>query len=576
MKAMKGIGASPGIVVGRVIIHWKEQIDILREYVEEPDREIDRFRTAVEFALEQVRETYSRVLEKMGPDEAEVFHGHKLMLKDPDFIGRIEDLIRDEGVNAEWAVKQVADGLIQIFENLDTDYMKSRSDDVKNISERLIKLLLQVGGMDLSNLREEAIIAAREFTPSDMSQIDREKTLAVIAEMGGKTSHGAIIARNLEIPAVFGIPHLLDELENGDLIIVDGDTGTVIINPDGETIDKYREMKVRYECFKKSLSEIRGQKSVTLDGVEVELAANVASPRDLDEVFRNDGEAIGLYRTEFLYLDSTYLPPEDVQFEAYRDVVAAMEGRPVIIRTLDIGGDKNLDYLAIPGEENPALGYRAIRLCLDRQDIFKVQLRAILRASAFGTVRLLFPMISSLEELREAKKILRETQEELRRREIPFDEKMQTGIMVEVPSAAILSDHFAKEVDYFTIGTNDLIQYTTAVDRGNEKLAHLYSQYNPAVLRLIKTVIDNGKRAGIWVGMCGESAGDPRLIPILLGMGLSEFSMNPSSILQARWIIRSLNKGELEGAAETALSFGTAEEVEEYCSNLLQSLSLCR
>ena len=573
---MKGIGASSGIAIGRVIIHWKEQIDILREYVEEPDREIERFRTALEFAGEQVQEAYLRVLEKMGPGEADVFRGHGLMLQDPDFTGQIEDLIRDEWVNAEWAVKQVADSLIQIFDNLDTDYMKSRSDDVKNISERLIKLLLQVGGMDLSNLREEAVIAAREFTPSDMSQIDREKTLAVISEIGGKTSHGAIIARNLEIPAVFGIPHLLDEVENGDFIIVDGESGIVIINPDGDTIEKYREMKARYDCFKKSLSEIRGQKTVTLDGVEIELAANIASPRDLEEVFKNDGEAIGLYRTEFLYLENSFLPPEDVQFEAYREVVAAMEGRPVIIRTLDIGGDKNLSYLAIPEEENPFLGYRAIRLCLDRQDIFKVQLRAILRASAFGTVRLLFPMISSLEELRAAKKILGETKEELRRRQIPFDETMQTGIMVEVPSAAILSDHFAREVDYFTIGTNDLIQYTTAVDRGNEKLAHLYSQYNPAVLRLIKTVIDNGKKAGLWVGMCGESAGDPRLIPVLLGMGLSEFSMNPSSILQARWILRNLRKAELEEAAATALSLGTAEEVEEYCENLFQSLSLCR
>ncbi|MDD2454551.1 MAG: phosphoenolpyruvate--protein phosphotransferase [Synergistaceae bacterium] len=573
---MKGIGASPGIAVGRVVIHWKEQIDILREFVEEPEREIGRFRTAMEFAGEQIRETYSRVLETVGPGEAAIFKSHGLMLRDPDFVGQIERMILDESINAEWAVKTVADNLIQIFESMGNDYMKARSDDVKDISDRVLKLLLQVGGVDLSNLGEKSVVVAREITPSDISQLDRDNTLGIISETGGKSSHSAILARTLEIPAVMGVRDILDYVENGDLIIVDGETGLVFINPDEETVARYEDLLAKYECFKKSLSDIRGMSTVTLDGVEIELAANVASPKDLDDVFKNDGEAIGLYRTEFLYLDSSLLPPEDLQFEDYKNVVEAMEGRPVIIRTLDIGGDKKLDYLAIPEEENPFLGYRAIRLCLDRQEIFKVQLRAILRASAFGCVRILFPMISSLEELREAKKILEETKEELRTEGIPFDESVQSGIMVEVPSAAILSDYFAKEVDFFSIGTNDLIQYTVAVDRGNEKLSHLYSQYHPAVLRLIKTVIDNGREAGIWVGMCGESAGDPKLIPVLLGMGLKEFSMTASSILQARWIIRNLRKSDLEQAAEKVLSLPTAEDVEHYCTALLQSLNLCR
>lgn len=573
---MKGIGASPGIAVGRVVIHWKEQIDILREFVEEPEREIGRFRTAMEFAGEQIRETYSRVLETVGPGEAAIFKSHGLMLRDPDFVGQIERMILDESINAEWAVKTVADNLIQIFESMGNDYMKARSDDVKDISDRVLKLLLQVGGVDLSNLEEKSVVVAREITPSDISQLDRDNTLGIISETGGKSSHSAILARTLEIPAVMGVRDILDYVENGDLIIVDGETGLVFINPDEETVARYEDLLAKYECFKKSLSDIRGMSTVTLDGVEIELAANVASPKDLDDVFKNDGEAIGLYRTEFLYLDSSLLPPEDLQFEDYKNVVEAMEGRPVIIRTLDIGGDKKLDYLAIPEEENPFLGYRAIRLCLDRQEIFKVQLRAILRASAFGCVRILFPMISSLEELREAKKILEETKEELRTEGIPFDESVQSGIMVEVPSAAILSDYFAKEVDFFSIGTNDLIQYTVAVDRGNEKLSHLYSQYHPAVLRLIKTVIDNGREAGIWVGMCGESAGDPKLIPVLLGMGLKEFSMTASSILQARWIIRNLRKSDLEQAAEKVLSLPTAEDVEHYCTALLQSLNLCR
>lgn len=573
---MKGIGASPGIAIGRVVIHWKEQIDILREFVEEPERELERFQTALEFAGEQIRETYSRVLESVGPGEAAIFKSHGLMLKDPDFVGQIERMILDGSVNAEWAVKQVADSLIQIFESMDNDYMKARSDDVKDISDRVIKLLLQVGGIDLSNLREPSIIVARELTPSDISQMNREMTLGMVSETGGKTSHTAILARTLEIPAVMGVKKLLDEVENDDLMIIDGETGQVFVNPDGETVERYRERLGRYECFRKSLTEVRGMKTVTLDGVDIELEANVASPKDLDDVFKNDGEGVGLYRTEFLYFDSSLLPPEETQFEQYRDVVEAMKGRPVVIRTLDIGGDKKLDYLSIPEEQNPFLGYRAIRLCLDRQEIFKVQLRAILRASAYGRVRILFPMISSLEELRSAKAILEETKEDLRSRGVPFDESVQSGIMVEVPSAAILSDHFARETDFFSIGTNDLIQYVVAVDRGNEKLSHLYSQYHPAVLRLIKMVLDNGKAAGIRVGMCGESAGDPKLIPILLGMGLTEFSMNPSSILQARWILRNLRKSDLEEAALKALSLATAEEVEEYCSGLLQTLSLCR
>ncbi len=573
---MKGYGVSPGIAIGRAVIHWKEQIDIHQEYAEDPERERIRFRTALEFAGEQMEATHTKILKNISPGESSIFKSHGSMLKDPDFVGRIEDMILDRGVNAEWAVKCVADSLIQIFESMNNDYMKARSDDVKDISDRVIKLLLQVGGIDLSSLAGPSIIIAGELTPSDISQMDREMTLGMASEKGGRTSHTAILARTLEIPAVMGVKGLMDEVENDDLVIIDGEAGLVLINPDEKTVEEYRERLKQYERFRESLSGIIGLKTVTLDGVQVELEANVASPKDLDDVFNNDGEGIGLYRTEFLYFDSSLLPPEEVQFEQYRHVVEAMLDRPVVIRTMDIGGDKKLDYLSIPEEQNPFLGYRAIRLCLDRQEIFKVQLRAILRASAFGNVRILFPMISCLEELRAAKAILEETKEELRSQKIPFDEGVQSGIMVEVPSAAILSDHFARETDFFSIGTNDLIQYTVAVDRGNEKLSHLYSQYHPAVLRLIKTVIDNGRAAGIPVGMCGESAGDPKLIPILLGMGLNEFSMNPSSILQARWIIRNLRKSDLEEAARKALSLGTAEEVEEYCAGLLKSLDLGR
>ncbi|MDI9389364.1 MAG: phosphoenolpyruvate--protein phosphotransferase [Synergistota bacterium] len=572
---MKGIGVSPGIAIGRAVIHWKEKVDIIKEYVDDPERELRRFRTALEFAGEQIRESYSRVLQNVGPNEAAIFEAHGLMLQDPDFTGRVEGLIMDESANAEWAVKQVADSLIQVFEDMDDEYMKARSDDVRDISERVIKLLLQVGGAGMTRLSERGILVSRDFTASDMSQIDRDMTLGVASESGGRTSHASIIARTMRIPSVMGVHGLLDRVDSGDMMILDGESGEIVVNPDEETLSRYREKQERYQCFLERLSEVRGMDSVTLDGARVELGANVGSSRDLDEVLKNDAEAIGLYRTEFLYLESSMLPTEDEQFEAYRSVVAGMGGRPVVIRTLDIGGDKKLDYLSIPEEENPFLGYRAIRLCLDRQDIFKVQLRAILRSSAFGKVRILFPMISSLEELRAAKGLLEEAKEELRAESVEFDEGVTSGIMVEVPSAAILSDQFAGECDFFSIGTNDLIQYTVAVDRGNDKLSPLYSPCHPAVLRLVKTVIENGRRAGIPVAMCGEAAGDPRLIPVLLGMGLTEFSMSPSSILQARWMVRNLRKSDLEKAAEYVVTLGTTAEAEAFCESLLMSPDLC-
>ena len=573
---MKGIGASPGVAIGKAVIHWKERIDILREYVEDPEREVERFRTALEFAGEEMKGAYSNGARAFSDGEGSNFESHRMMLKDPDFIGQTERMILDGSANAEWAVKHVADNLIQIFDSMDNDYMKARSDDVKFISDRVIKLLLQVGGMDLGDLEEPSIVVAKEIATYDLSQMNREMVLGLASESGVRTSHTAIMARNLEIPAVMGAKGVLDLVENGDLLVVDGETGQVLINPSDEELQFYKARQEQYKRFKKSLAEVRGMETVTLDGVKIALLANVASPKDLDDVFRNDGESIGLYRTESIYYDSALLPQEDFQFDQYRAVTETMKGRPVVIRTLDIGGDKKLDYLSIPEEQNPFLGYRAIRLCLDRRDIFKTQLRAILRASAFGNVRILFPMISSLEELREAKAVLEEAKEDLRSRNIPFDEALQSGIMVEVPSAAIFSDHFAPETDFFSIGTNDLIQYTLAVDRGNETLAHLYSQYHPAVLRLIKTVIDNGRAAAIPVAMTGEAAGDPKLIPLLLGMGLREFSMNPSSILHARWILRNLRAGDLEETAGKALSLSTAAEVEAFCTELLTSLGLTR
>ena len=394
--------------------------------------------------------------------------------------------------------------------------------------------------------------------------MDKDKVIGIVTELGGRTSHTSIMARSLEIPAVAGVKDITNIAKNGDFMIVDGSKGIVLINPSQDEVEFYQREKEKYEEFKQQTRQMKGKESISKDGVKVEIAANIGTPKDVDNVIENDGEGVGLYRTEFLYMDNDRLPTEDEQFEAYKVVAERLEGKPIVIRTLDVGGDKDIPYLELPKEMNPFLGYRAIRLCLDRRDIFKTQLRALLRASAYGNIKIMFPMISNIQEVREAKRILEEAKEELRKENIPFNEDIEVGIMVEIPSVAIHSDIFAREVDFFSIGTNDLIQYTLAVDRGNQEISHLYNQYDPAVLRLIKMTIDNGHKAGIWVGMCGEAAGDEKLIPVLLGMGLDEFSMNPASILKARYIISNTSKKEVEGMLDEILSLPTAEDVERY------------
>lgn len=561
---MKGIGTSPGIALGKVFVYKEPEINIEKKNIDNLEKEIKRLDMAIEKGIKQIDKLYNKTLNNMGKEEAEIFNAHKMMIEDPEFIGSVKDRIKSEKSNAEWAVKIVAEEYIQIFENMEDEYLKERALDLKDVSMRLMRILLGIETMDLGAIEEKSIILAKDLTPSDTAQMNKEMILGFVTEIGGPTSHTAIMARTMEIPSVSGVKDLTNIAKNGDFIIVDGKEGLILLNPSDEDIKTYTRKQKDYQEFKLKLKEMIGQESISKDGVKVEIAANIGTPQDMDKVIENDGEGVGLFRTEFLYMDRETLPTEEEQFKAYKTVAEKLEGKPLVIRTLDVGGDKDLPYLNLPHEMNPFLGYRAIRLCLDRTDIFKTQLRAILRASAFGNVKIMFPMISNIQEIRDSKKILAEIMEELREENIPFNEELEIGIMVEIPAVAVHSDIFAKEVDFFSIGTNDLIQYSLAVDRGNQDIAHLYNQYHPAVLKLIQMTIENGHKEGIWVGMCGEAAGDEKLIPILLGMGLDEFSMSSSSILRARWIINNTSKKEVEAMLDTILSLPTAEDVERF------------
>lgn len=556
---MKGIGTSPGIALGNILVYKEPEITINKKQIQDIDEEIDRLEKAIKTGMKQIEKLYEKTLNNVGKEEAEIFNAHKMMIEDPEFIGDVKETIKSQEVNAEWAVKNVADKFIKIFENIEDEYLRERALDLKDVSNRLLRILLDIETMDLGSLEEECIIVAEDLTPSDTAQMNKEMVIGFVTELGGKTSHTSIMARTLEIPAISGLKDITNEVKNGDFVIIDGKEGLVLLNPSEEEIKTYEQKKKDYQEFKLKLKDMKGKESISKDGVKVEIAANIGTPKDVDKVIENDGEGIGLYRTEFLYMDSKTLPTEEEQFEAYKIVAERLEGKPVVIRTLDVGGDKDIPYLDLPEEMNPFLGYRAIRLCLDRTDMFKTQLRALLRASAFGNIKIMFPMISNIKEIRDAKKILEEAKEELRKENTPFNEDIEVGIMVEIPAVAVHSDIFAKEVDFFSIGTNDLIQYTLAVDRGNQDISYLYNQYHPAVLKLIKMTIENGHKEGIWVGMCGEAAGDEKLIPLLLGMGLDEFSMSSSSILRARWIINNTSKSEIESMLDEILSLPTAD-----------------
>lgn len=561
---LTGIGVSSGISIGKVLIKEEQKMDIQKTSNVDVNVELKKFTNALNKAKEQINHLYKVTLESIGEEEAKIFEAHGMILEDPELLNKVKSKIEKEQVNVEWALKEVSDSFIMIFESMNDEYMKERASDIKDVTNRVMRIVQGIELNDFSNLDEKVIIVAKDLTPSDTAAMDKKNVIGFVTEIGGRTSHSAIMARTLGIPAVVGVNGLLSQINNGDNLVFNGNEGSIYINPEKDIIQKFEKEKERLINFKKKLKKLIGNKSISKDGIQVELAANIGTPKDLDSVLENDAEAIGLFRSEFLYMNRNNFPVEEEQFNAYKEVAKRMKGKNVIIRTLDIGGDKKLPYFSFPEEMNPFLGYRAIRLCLDQVDIFKTQLRALLRASAYGNIKILIPMISSITELRQAKSILEEVKNELRKENISFDENIKVGIMIETPAAAIISDLLAKEVDFFSIGTNDLIQYTVAVDRMNQKISYLYNPFNPAILRLVKKIIDNGHKAGIWVGMCGEMAGDPSIIPILLGMGLDELSMSPTSVLNARYIIRNTSQKYMEAIIEKILMLPTAEEIEKY------------
>lgn len=561
----KGTGASPGIALGKALVIEHSELVIEKKTIENIDEEIQKLESAVKVSKEELTKVKEKALAELGEHEAEIFEAHLLVLEDPELIGSAISKIRDEKVNADYALNEIKEMFVAMFESMDNEYMRERAADIKDVTNRVLRHILGIKVVDLAELDEEVVLIAHDLTPSDTATMNKNMVLGFLTDIGGRTSHTAIMARTLEIAAVVGLNDITKKVKDGDYIVFNGDTGEVIVNPDEETKAKYASLKEEFEEYRKSLELLKGQASITTDGRHVELAGNIGSPNDVEGLIKNDAEGVGLYRTEFLYMDKEdSFPTEEEQYEAYKAVLEGMNNKPIVIRTLDIGGDKELPYFEMEAEMNPFLGYRAIRLCLDRKDILKTQLRALYRASVHGKLRIMFPMISSLEELLDAKEVIKEVLKELDAENIAYSNDVEVGMMIEIPSAAVISDVLAKHVDFFSIGTNDLIQYTCAVDRMNQKISHLYNQFNPAVLRLIKMVIDNAHKEGKWVGMCGESAGDQRMIPILLGFGLDEFSMSPISILPARKLITSLSYADMQKFADEVLAMGTAKEIKEY------------
>ncbi|MED3843779.1 phosphoenolpyruvate--protein phosphotransferase [Geobacillus stearothermophilus] len=563
-KTIHGIAASSGIAIAKAYRLETPDLAAEKRAVADVEAEVARFEAAVAKAKEELEAIKKHALEKLGEDKAAIFAAHLLVLDDPELLNPIKEKIQTERVNAEYSLDETASFFISMFEAMDNEYMKERAADIRDVTKRVLAHLLGVTISNPSLISEEVVIIAEDLTPSDTAQLNRQYVKGFATDIGGRTSHSAIMARSLEIPAVVGTKTVTAEVKNGDIVIVDGLDGQVIINPSPELLAQYEQKRARYEAQKAEWAKLVHEATVTADGIHVELAANIGTPDDVKGALANGAEGIGLYRTEFLYMGRSELPTEDEQFVAYKTVLEQMNGKPVVVRTLDIGGDKELPYLQLPKEMNPFLGFRAIRLCLEMQDMFRTQLRALLRASVYGNLKIMFPMIATLDEFRQAKAILLEEKEALLRQGVAVADGIEVGMMVEIPAAAVMADQFAKEVDFFSIGTNDLIQYTMAADRMNERVAYLYQPYNPAILRLISHVIDAAHREGKWVGMCGEMAGDPIAIPILLALGLDEFSMSATSILPARAQLKQLAKEEAARIKETVLSLGTAEEVVSF------------
>ncbi|WP_422404272.1 phosphoenolpyruvate--protein phosphotransferase [Mammaliicoccus sp. JADD-157] len=567
-EILKGIAASDGVAISKAYLLVEPDLSFSSENISDVDGEVEKFKAAVNQSKVELTQIRNNAEKQLGADKAAIFDAHLLVLEDPELLNPIEENIRNNKVNAPTALQEVSNNFISIFENMDNEYMKERAADIRDVSKRILAHILGVELPNPSMINESVIIVGEDLTPSDTAQLNKEFVKGFATNIGGRTSHSAIMSRSLEIPAVVGTKDITDRVKHGDSLIIDGLTGDVIIDPSEDEVLAYEQKQKDFFAEKQELAKLVNDDSVSKDGVHVELAANIGTPNDLEGVKNNGAQGIGLYRTEFLYMGRDNMPSEDEQFEAYSKVLKEMDGKRVVVRTLDIGGDKELSYLNLPKEMNPFLGYRAIRLCLDQTDIFRTQLRALLRASEYGKLNIMFPMIATIQEFRDAKAILLEEKEKLVSEGVKVDDDIEVGIMVEIPATAALADIFAKEVDFFSIGTNDLIQYTMAADRMSERVSYLYQPYNPAILRLIKQVIEASHKEGKWAGMCGEMAGDNTAVPLLLGLGLDEFSMSATSILKARKQIKELDQKEMQELANRAINCATSEEVVELVNEL--------
>ena len=566
MRRLTGIGASEGVSIGKVLLFREEEMVIPE--VKAADSTIESELTKLEEGLKksktQLISIREKVKEKMGEDKAAIFDGHIMLLEDEDLLMEVQDKIKGEKMPAARALKEGIDEYCEMISQLDDAYLRERAADLQDIGKRWLKNLLGIKIYDLSNLEPNTVVITYDLTPSDTAQLDLENCVGFITEVGGKTAHSAIMARSLELPAVVGVKGILSEVKEGETVIMDGEAGELFLNPAEELLSQYEVKREELRKEKEELKKLIGEEAITTDGRKVDIWGNIGSPNDVDAVIESGATGIGLYRTEFLFMNSDHFPTEEEQYQAYRIVAEKMKGKPVTIRTMDIGGDKELPYLDLPKELNPFLGYRAIRISLENKDMFKTQLRAILRASRYGQIKIMYPMISSINEIRKANTILEECKRELDEIGKVYDRNIKVGIMVETPSTAIIAYKFAKEVDFFSIGTNDLIQYTMAADRMNEQVSYLYQPYNPSILRLINNVIKAAHAEGKWAGMCGEMAGDQTAVPLLVGMGLDEFSMSATSVLRTRSLMKKLDTAKMQEYANRALTeCSTMEEVLE-------------
>jgi phosphotransferase system enzyme I (PtsI) len=569
---MRGIGVSSGIANGYVVKKNELFRAVEKRIVTDPGGEIARLNNARQKSVEQIDTLLRRLMQENRPQEAQILEAHKALVCDEFFFDEVEQKIRTENVNAEWALQAITAVYLKSFESLEDEYLRERKTDIIDVTGRITDNLLGSGKGDGLDLSGNVVIVAKDLTPSDFAQIDLAKVIGFVTEKGSKTSHVSIMARSFGVPAVVGVEEIWTTAENGDAILLDGEEGTVIVNPTKSEMDAFEMKQTKLREFNVGLRALKDCPTLSQDGSKIEIVANIGSPKEVEAVLENGGEGIGLYRTEFLYLDRNSLPSEEEQFTAYKTVVETMNGKPVVIRTLDVGGDKKLPYLGIPKEDNPFLGYRAIRFCLENREIFHTQLRALLRASKYGNLKIMFPMISSIEELRAVKAQLKLVADELKRQKIAINEQIEVGMMVETPATAVIADMCAKEVDFFSIGTNDLIQYSTAVDRGNPKVAHLYNPCHPAVLRLIQRVVEEAHKANIWAGICGEAAADPRLAPVFAAMGVDELSVNAKSILKIRWMLQKSSCRELKKVVAELMNMSTAKAIEDYLQDKIKSV----